>query len=143
MLFLDLGYRELFACFGVAADRPMHCTGIIFDFPLRFRLLYRYFRLSSTTATITATVTTPCTSSCLVGDGRSLHSRATLAVIRGSYRSGVITNAPLLISVFCFFFAQPAKMVWITADDQVPSSYDRNRFFLLCYDLLKFAFIFN
>lgn len=114
----------------------MYYTGIVFNFSFRIRPLYRYFRVSSTT---TATVTTPYSSSRLVGDVGSPFSRAT--AVRKSRCSGVTANASLLISVFRFFFAQPDKMVWITADDQVWSLYDRDRAFLLCYDLLQFAFI--
>ncbi|KAG5347990.1 KPYK kinase, partial [Acromyrmex charruanus] len=55
--------------------------------------------------------------SCLVGDAGSPHSRATVAVQRNRC-SGVTINTSLLISVNPFFFVQPAKMIWITTDDQ-------------------------
>ncbi|RLU23178.1 hypothetical protein DMN91_005456 [Ooceraea biroi] len=83
--------------------------GIVFGFPLRFRPVRRHFRPPATT-------TTRCISSHLVAGPP--HSRATVPVGR-SLRGGVVANAPSLISLFRFFFAQPAKMVWITVDDQM------------------------
>lgn len=123
------------------SDRPMHrVVGAVCDFSFLVRPPCRYLRVSSTATA----VTTPRTSSCLVGDAGSPHSRATAAAIRRSRHGGVIANAPLLISVFRFFFAQPAKMVWITADDQVPSLIVIDLFFSFCHDLLKlFAFTLN
>lgn len=130
ILFSDPGIvGELSHVLPSAADRPMHrVVGAVCDFSFLVRPLCRYLRVSSTATAVTET--TPYTSSCLVGDTGSPHSRATTAR-RRSRRGGVTANAPLLISVFRFFFAQPAKMVWITVDDQVPSLYDRDRSSLL------------
>lgn len=67
---------------------------------------------------IRSSSTTPRTSSRLVGDTGQAHSRATVTV-GWSFRDVVVTSASSLISFSRFLFAQPAKMVWITVDDQV------------------------
>lgn len=94
--------REPLVCTGTVADRPMRR---ILGFPLRRRVI----RSSSTM---------PRASSRFVGDVGQPHSRAIVAV-RWSFRDVVVTSAPSLISFSRFLFAQPAKMVWITVDDQV------------------------
>lgn len=83
-------------------SRPMSCTDA-FGFPLRFRSVLRHFRLPSTTAR---------------GVRYSSHLRATTAAGR------IVVSSPSLISV-SHFFAQPAKMVWITVDDKVSASPSR------------------
>lgn len=104
---------------GGSRERTLVCTGTVPDRPMRRILLGRFpLRLSSTTTTTPYTYT----SLFVVGDaGRSPHSRATFSGGWSFRNTVVVSNASSssLISFYRFLFAQPAKMVWITVDDQV------------------------
>lgn len=82
--------------FALLSLPPMRCTGV-FGYPLHFRPVLWHFRLPSTTAR---------------GVRCPPHSHTTTAAGR------IVVSSPSLISV-SHFFAQPAKMVWITVDDKV------------------------
>lgn len=121
---IDEGLSAVAVFAGLAYALPsfpsMQRTGIDFDFPLRFRSMYRHFRLPPATTMTMMTMTTTATMSprCVLPRfvaGPSC-SHATISIKCSPY-SGIDPNAPSLISVFRFFFTQPAKMVWINNHD--------------------------
>jgi len=117
--------REAFVRTGVVAmpSASMQRAGIVFGFPLRFRPARRHFRPLPSSH-----------SNAIISLGRSRHCG-------GGGGGGAVAGAnapPSLISRF--LFAQPAKMVWTTVDDQVPARWSITRLPIDSY-LLSLSFL--